>query len=59
MTSDVIPPAERLSDAVTLEVSLHGGHVGFIDGGTPWNPSFYLPQRITGFLEPHLARPGL
>ncbi len=59
MTSDVIPEAGRLSDSVTLELSLHGGHVGFIDGGTPWSPSFYLPDRITGFLEPFMARPGL
>ena len=59
MTSDVIPQAERLSESVTIEVSVHGGHVGFIDGGTPWNPSFYLPDRITGFLEPFMARPGL
>ena len=59
MTSDVIPPAARLSDSVTIELCLHGGHVGFIDGGTPWSPSFYLPDRITGFLEPYMARPGL
>jgi len=59
MTSDVIPQAERLSTSVTLEVSDHGGHVGFIDGGTPWNPSFYLPERIISFLEPFMARPGM
>ncbi len=59
MTSDVIPQAARLSDSVTIELCLHGGHVGFIDGGTPWNPSFYLPDRITGFLEPHMARPSM
>ena len=59
MTSDLIPEVERLSESVILEVSLHGGHVGFIDGGTPWNPSFYLPDRITGFLEPFTARPGM
>jgi predicted alpha/beta-fold hydrolase len=59
MTSDVIPQAARLSDSVTIELCLHGGHVGFIDGGTPWNPSFYLPDRITGFLEPYMARPGM
>ena len=59
MTSDVIPQAERLSESVTIEVSVHGGHVGFIDGGTPWNPSFYLPDRITGFLEPFMARPSM
>jgi hypothetical protein len=59
MSSDVIPQPERLSEFVTIEVSTHGGHVGYIDGGTPWNPSFYLPARIIGFLEPFTARPGM
>jgi predicted alpha/beta-fold hydrolase len=59
MTPDVIPSADKLSDAVTLEVAEHGGHVGFIDGGMPWRPTFYLPDRIMQFLEPHVAMPGL
>jgi uncharacterized protein len=59
MTPDVIPKADMLSDCITFEVSEHGGHVAFIDGGSPWRPHFYLPDRITGFLEPYLARPGL
>ncbi len=59
MTPEVIPSADRLSDAVTLEISAQGGHVGFIDGGTPWKPTFYLPGRIIEFLEPHAAVPGL
>ena len=59
MTPDVIPDATRLSENVTLEVSEHGGHVGFINGGTPWRPTFYLPSRILDFLRPHAAIPGL
>ena len=59
MTKDVIPTEDKLSDYVTLEVAEAGGHVGFIDGGMPWRPTFYLPGRIIGFLEPHSARPGL
>lgn len=59
MTHNVIPEAERLSGQVTLEVSERGGHVGFIDGGSPWRPTYYLPDRILRFLEPHTARPGL
>jgi predicted alpha/beta-fold hydrolase len=54
MTPGVIPHRDRLSDAVTLEVSEKGGHVGFVQGGTPWRPKFYLPPRIVGFLEQHL-----
>ena len=59
MTPGVIPHADRLSDAVTLEVSEHGGHVGFIEGGPPWRPRYYLPGRITKYLRPFMAMPGL
>ena len=59
MTPAVIPHRDRLSDAVTLEVSEKGGHVGFIEGGSPLSPSFYLPRRIVEFLEPRLAMPGM
>lgn len=59
MTPGVIPHRDRLSDQITLEVSEHGGHVGFIEGGTPWAPRYYLPKRVMEFLEPYTARPGL
>ena len=56
MTPDIIPDESRLSAFVTLEVSERGGHVGFIEGGTPWRPRYYLPGRIIAFLEAELAR---
>jgi predicted alpha/beta-fold hydrolase len=59
MTPDVIPGDHEIADDVTIEVSLAGGHVGFVNGGTPWNPSFYLPGRILNFLRPFAALPGL
>ncbi len=59
MTPAVIPHGDRLSEAVTLEVSENGGHVGFIEGGSPIRPSFYLPRRIIEFLEPRMAMPGM
>jgi predicted alpha/beta-fold hydrolase len=59
MTPEVIPAPDLLSWHIRLEVSDFGGHVGFIDGGTPWRPRFYLPERITGFLRPHLECPVL
>lgn len=66
-TPDMLPGAESLSPQVTLEISQHGGHVGFIGGGTPWNPVYYLPDRIVSFLDEQLqanqirvrALPGL
>lgn len=59
MTPDVIPADDRLSSDVTLEISECGGHVGFIEGGTPWRPRYYLPGRLIEFLEPLAARPGM
>jgi len=50
MTPAVIPDADQLSQHVLLEVSDTGGHVGFINGGTPWRPTYYLPGRLLGFL---------
>lgn len=67
MSPEVIPDEAKLSDCVTLEVSERGGHVGYISGGTPWRPRYYLPQRITDFLASNIpdqhaagrALPGL
>ena len=59
MTPGVIPHRDRLSHRVSLEIAEHGGHVAFIDGGTPWKPTFYLPGRLIGFLEDFAAMPGL
>lgn len=55
MTPDIIPSEDQLSERVTLEVSRHGGHVGFIDGGTPWRPRYYLPLRIMDFLASQIS----
>jgi hypothetical protein len=55
MTPAVIPDADRLSEHVTLEVAANGGHVGFIEGGTPWRPEYFLPRRLLDFLAPYAA----
>jgi predicted alpha/beta-fold hydrolase len=54
MTPDIIPGEDQLSDNVLLEVSDSGGHVGFVEGGTPWRPKFYLPRRVIEFLSEQL-----
>jgi len=67
MTPEIIPAEDKISECVTLEISTSGGHVGFIEGGTPWRPRYYLPDRIIDFLEDciahsdrsHTAMPGL
>ena len=50
MTPEILPLEAELSDAVCLEISDYGGHVGFVSGGTPWKPAYYLPDRIVEFL---------
>ena len=55
MSPEMLPTAERLAPGVTLELSEHGGHVGYVSGGTPWTPEYYLPGRILEFLNAELA----
>ena len=50
MNADVIPSTSQFSADVTYELHQHGGHVGFIDGGTLFKPRYYLEQRIIHFL---------
>ncbi len=51
MTPRVIPDEDKIANSVTIEVSDHGGHVGFIEGGTPWRPRYFLPERISKFFD--------
>ena len=55
MTPAAIPGEERLSEDVRIEISRVGGHVGFVGGGLPWRPEYYLPSRIIGFLQSHIG----
>ncbi len=50
MTSDILPNADELSSSITLEVSPHGGHVGFVTGSFR-EPVYWLDDRIVGFLS--------
>jgi predicted alpha/beta-fold hydrolase len=46
-----VPRAEELGPGVTLELSRHGGHVGFVAGALPWRPEYWLESRIVDFLR--------
>ena len=49
MTDAIIPKPDQLSSVVEYELHQQGGHVGFISGGLPWKPKFYLEPRILDF----------
>ncbi|MCH1923992.1 hydrolase [Shewanella sp. C32] len=51
MSASVIPEPTTLPTAVRYELAPHGGHVGFINGGTPWRPRYYLESRVLNFLQ--------
>ena len=53
MTQDSIPGESDLSEDVILEISPKGGHVGFVAGRWPWQPQYWLEERIPSFLKPH------
>jgi predicted alpha/beta-fold hydrolase len=50
MTAEVLPCEHELSDSVNLELSTHGGHVGFI-GDDKMRPRFWLQNRVHRFLS--------
>lgn len=54
MTPAVLPTAAELSSCVCVELCRQGGHVGFIEGGTPRDPRYYLERRIPEFLQSRL-----
>ncbi|CAM3064618.1 alpha/beta hydrolase [Legionella steigerwaltii] len=54
MTSDILPTSKELSSDILLELSQHGGHVGFIaEKRQGW-----LEQRIPNFLMDYLLIPS-
>lgn len=50
MHPEATPEADELSPSVRLELSSHGGHVGFVAGRWPWRAEYWLEQRIPEFL---------
>ncbi len=54
MTNKVIPWQKELSSAIVMDVTQAGGHVGFVSGNNPFQPIFWLEQRIPEFLKQRL-----
>ena len=57
MFASTVPQRDELSDSTTLELSAHGGHVGFVSGRWPWSARYWLEERIPRYLEKFLTRP--
>ena len=55
MTPQALPTGDELSSSTRLEVSLRGGHVGFVHGRLPWRPRYWLEERVPAFLESYLG----
>ena len=58
LPASALPQPDELSPAVTLELSPHGGHVGFITGTRPFSPVYWLEQRILELLAGHPGTRG-
>ncbi len=50
MRPEAVPDASELSPCVQMELSLRGGHVGFVAGRWPWRAEYWLEQRLPEFL---------
>lgn len=63
---DPFHPRELLDDVARiaarnpflhLEVTEHGGHVGFVEGSRPGRSRYYVERRLVAFANQHLPRP--
>jgi predicted alpha/beta-fold hydrolase len=57
MTPDSVPGPDELGPGIQLELSEHGGHVGFIGGRWPWRACYWLDRRVCAWfrdISPHL-----
>ena len=44
-----LPDQSEVSNAVTIEYTAAGGHVGFVSGIFPWKPIYWLEDRILNY----------
>lgn len=51
MTPDCLPKENHLSSNIILEISSHGGHVGFISKNKYHQPEFWIGKRVSEFLS--------
>lgn len=51
---DEVALVARGNDCLAVDVTEHGGHVGFVGGRWPWRPVYQAEARVFGFLRAHL-----
>lgn len=56
MDPTITPGPEALAPQVKMELTQHGGHVGFVASGRYHQPVYWLEQRITDFLQRELKK---
>ena len=52
---ECLPTTAQLPSSVRLEVTAHGGHVGFVYGRYPWAPRYWLDERLAAFFSDSLG----
>jgi hypothetical protein len=55
MTKDILPHQNELSEAVKMELTEQGGHVGFVGGKLPWRAEYWLEKRVPVFLKDYFS----
>lgn len=51
MWEHTVPNEDELSEYVQLELSQNGGHVGFVNGKSPFHAKYWVDQRIIKWLN--------
>ena len=54
MTAALLPAEDELAPGTMLEITRHGGHVGFIAARGAFGYAYWLEQRISGYLREYL-----
>ena len=55
MYPDSIPKKDEISKHVEMQITSHGGHVGFVSGNFPWKAKYLHEQTILNFLKRQLV----